>query len=354
MQTLILRFNPIRLKISTNYGAYYAYLSRYFEKILVKSPENSAIDIEVRVLWEDKGFKDHCVALGSYESCSLIGANTWLDKDRIVTTRKVGKKRKVIFDVSLKSNHIKALALIQKKTFKDFMRYSVLGKPQEEWFFTLTYPCLYYPLFWFLEYFKDTYPLHASAVGLQGKGVIICGLEGMGKTSLALSLLKEAGSSFLSDNLIFYDRNKVYPCYELIRLHKHENENLWKDIFEKIGAFKTLKDFYQPRLSWNAAGLIPKVFIFPEFSSHFFIRELSVEEAARRAILLSYLPAELNTYVEYRNLYHMLDLDFYGWLNQYEVLQGLLKGTHRCLIGMPKSDGLEVNANKVRDYLKGI
>ncbi|MCM8774254.1 MAG: hypothetical protein NC820_05930 [Candidatus Omnitrophica bacterium] len=80
------------------------------------------------------------------------------------------------------------------------------------YFFEITYPLVYYPIFWYLEYFKDTHCLHASAIKIGEKGIVICGLEGMGKTTLSLELSQELNGQFISDNLIFYDKTNIYSC----------------------------------------------------------------------------------------------------------------------------------------------
>jgi hypothetical protein len=352
MYTLVLNFNNIGLKVTTNDPAYNSYLRLYFARIISLDRADAPVDIELNIIWEDKAFKTCFRSIAASGGACAIGANTWLNGNRMCMLRKVNHRRKVAFDVLVRDGKIRCTSLIQRKALKDFFRYTLLHKPREEWFFALTYPCLYYPLLWYLEYFKSIHALHASGLYCANKGVILCGLEGIGKTSLALSLLDEPGAFFISDNLILYDDQRIYPCYELIRIHKDDDPLIWRDKFEKVNAFKTLKDFYQPAFDIDSKGIKPDILIFPCFSSRFFIEELKLSEAANTAIALSYLPAELNTYFQYRNLYNMFDAKFDPSASQGQQLTKLL-GQVRCFkIGMPRQEGLEANAKKVRDFIK--
>jgi len=351
MKTISLNIARLKVKIATNYVKYYDYLNLYFGKIILAQDIKDEFDIEINADWKNEPWRNYFQELRQSNSFFEIGANAGIGKKGITTVRKVGKKKKVIFDFGVKDKKFYLNAVMRRKVFKDTIRYGILGKPQEDWFFSVTYPILYYPVFWYQEYFLHTHMLHGSAVELHGKGVVICGLEGIGKTSLALSLLKEQNSHFLSDNLIFYDNERIYPCYELIRIHKNEDSCLWEGRFEKVNQFRSLKDFYKPALGLKNEGIRPDIFIFPQFGSSFCVEEISKPEAINRAIILSQLPAELGNYNEYRNLYNLLDLHFNPWESQYKVLGDLLNSARCYIVGMPKSDGLKRNCARLKSFI---
>ncbi len=65
----------------------------------------------------------------------------------------------------------------------------------------LAYPCLTIPLSELLKR-RGLYMVHAAGVSLEGKGLLIAGASGAGKTTLALALLR-AGFGFLGDDTTF-------------------------------------------------------------------------------------------------------------------------------------------------------
>lgn len=350
-KNLFLNIANLKIKISTNYLKYYNYLNLYFDKIITTQNFEDEFDIEIDACWQKDSLGSYLGELKKGNSFFEIGANTIIDKKRIASIKKIGKRKKVVFDFRLENKKIYLKSIIRRKVFKDAIRYNMLGKAEEEQFFSLTYPILYYPLFWYLEYFQHTHVLHASALNFGNKGVVICGLEGIGKTSLALSLLQEKNTGFISDNLVFYDSKGFYPCYELIRIHKGEDSLLWKGRFEKVSKFKTLKDFYKPISKSNREGIRPVIFIFPQFSSSFSVQEIPKSEAMNKAVILSYLPAELSNYSEFRKLYNLLDLQFSPRESECRVLKNLLDSSHCYSVGMPKSDGLEKNYERLKDFI---
>jgi hypothetical protein len=194
--------------------------------------------------------------------------------------------------------------------------------------------------------------LHASAVEFDGKAVVICGMEGIGKTSLVLSLLQEENTSFLSDNLIFYDSQRIYPCYELIRIHKHEDSSLWRAKFKKVNEFRSLKDFYKPAFRLKREGVQPKIFVFPQFSRKFFVKAIFGPDIVHKAAIMSKLPAELGNYSEFRKLYNFSDLNFNPQKSEYKALSDLLNSSRCYIIGMPKADGLGINSQRLKDFIK--
>jgi hypothetical protein len=82
----------------------------------------------------------------------------------------------------------------------------------------LLYYIIFIPFFYYLERFRSLFLLHASAIKYYEKGVILSGLGGIGKSTFSLGTLLLKGCSFISDNLIFYDYNKIYSCPEPIAL----------------------------------------------------------------------------------------------------------------------------------------
>jgi hypothetical protein len=352
IKTLCLNIAKLKVKIVTNYTKYYDYLRAYFDQIILSQDFEDDFDIGINALWQQEGWGNYLKQLKESGNFADLGANTLIDEKKIVTIRKIGRKKKIIFDFQAEEARLYLKAILRWKVFKDTLRYSIFGKSQEDWFFQVSFPIIYYPVFWYLEYFLHTHMLHASAVEFAGEAVVICGMEGIGKTSLVLSLLQEENTSFLSDNLIFFDSQRVYPCYELIRIHKHEDSSLWKGRFKKVNEFKSLKGFYKPTFRLKAEGIQPGIFVFPQFSEKFFAKLISGPDIVHKAAIISQLPAELGNYSEFRKLYNFSDLNFNPQQSEYKVLSDLLNSTRCYVIGMPKADGLAANSQRLKDFIK--
>ena len=342
--TWAFQIHKLNLNITTNYPDYEKYLLAHFNRVLIEDSSDSAnIDIEAK--WLSKPD-----ILSSENFKTKIAANTYTAKAKVATTRKIARRKKVQFLFKLDSDRLSVKAQVRTKPFKDMMRYKVFAKPQESFFFELTYPVIYYPLFWYLETLYNTHQLHASAIDINGQGIVICGLEGSGKTSLSLLLAKEMQGRFLADNIVFYDEEKIYPCYEPVRIHKGEDKAIWQDSFDKINQFKTLKDFYQPRF-FSQDAVAPKVFIFPVFGDRFCIDELDRSSFADSLLNLNQLTQELGNYNEYSALMNLLGKphDLSG--KRSSALNSLLKASRCFKVCMRKEDGLRENCSKVRDFL---
>jgi hypothetical protein len=352
MKPIILEFCDTKIKLNINYQNYFRYLNFYFQNLILKDDNIKDIDIDVDIIWDNFNWAQSWQEVKKTGSFKTIGANTLLDKNRLVTFRKFAKRNKIFLDLTrLENESFKATISLRRQPLKDFFRYKLGRKSQESLFFELTYPLLYYPLFWYLEANQNIHPIHAGAVEVDGKWVVICGLEGIGKTSLALQLWNES-NQILSDNLIFYNSDNFFPCYELLRLSKNDNILKWNNKIKKVNEFKATKNFYQINHNLIAKSAKPNLVIFPQFSSNYKIKELSPSEATKRALILNQLPAELDNYNEYANLYNLLYLKSDVFTDRYDALYQLLKNTKIYEVNMVKADGLERNASRVKDLIK--
>ncbi len=83
---------------------------------------------------------------------------------------------------------------------------------------TLTYYAVYYPAWWQLESRGAGHPLHAAGVAIDGRALVLAGLPGAGKSTLATSLLAVPGAELLADNVVLHDGRQVYGCFEPLLL----------------------------------------------------------------------------------------------------------------------------------------
>ena len=83
---------------------------------------------------------------------------------------------------------------------------------------TLTYYAVYYPVWWHLEALGRAHPLHAAGVVLDGRGVLLGGLPGCGKSTLVTSFLGTPGAELLADNIVLHDGAQIFGCFEPLLL----------------------------------------------------------------------------------------------------------------------------------------
>ena len=83
---------------------------------------------------------------------------------------------------------------------------------------TLTYYAVYYPVWWHLESRAAGHPLHAAGVAMDGRALVLAGLPGAGKSTLAASLLTVPGAELLADNVVLHDGRQIYGCFEPVLL----------------------------------------------------------------------------------------------------------------------------------------
>jgi hypothetical protein len=342
--SLTISIRDLNIKITTDYPRYYEYLINHFKRVICESRADP--DIVIDASWQ-KSLSN--VALT--DDAVSIGANTILSDRHVVTSRKIGRKKKVRFAFSLKDKTLFVEALSQFKPFKDTFRYTLLHTPQDNFFFELTYPVVYYPVFWYLEYFHNTHVLHAAGVKIKDRAVVINGLEGVGKTTLSLVLAKETKGTFLSDNLIFYDDAKIYACYEPVRLHKTQDSSLWDWNFRKINKFRTMKDFYEPIRDVYSQGISPSVFLTVGFNNKFMIREVPKETIIDLGLNFCNLVQELNNYNEYASLLNLMVKNSQIVTSRSSALSRLLHNVRCFEIGMDRSLGPYGNFEKMKGEL---
>ncbi|HLY37645.1 MAG TPA: hypothetical protein VKU61_06385 [Candidatus Binatia bacterium] len=83
---------------------------------------------------------------------------------------------------------------------------------------TLLYYAVYYPVWWHLEARERAHPLHAAGVALGGRALLLAGLPGCGKSTLATALLGDPGAELLSDNVVLHDGAQLFGCFEPLLL----------------------------------------------------------------------------------------------------------------------------------------
>ena len=90
----------------------------------------------------------------------------------------------------------------------------------------------HFPLFTHLQYRRGWELVHASAVSDGENTMAFCGLNNVGKSTLATYLCREHGYDILTDNFLLVGSHQIYAVPEVIRLNpgslsRFELESIW-------------------------------------------------------------------------------------------------------------------------------
>jgi|APSaa5957512535_1039671.scaffolds.fasta_scaffold26872_3 hypothetical protein len=85
---------------------------------------------------------------------------------------------------------------------------------------------IHFPVFILLDHLKGIKLVHASAVAKKGISTLFCGLNKVGKSSLALYFYKNLDYKVVSDNFLLIGNGNVYSFPEMCRLSPEVSRNL--------------------------------------------------------------------------------------------------------------------------------
>lgn len=88
---------------------------------------------------------------------------------------------------------------------------------------------LHYPLFTLLQYRRGWGILHGAAVSNGRRTMAFCGLNKMGKSTLATHLCREQDYDLLTDNYLLYDGDRIYAFPEVLRLGERSTNRFGVD-----------------------------------------------------------------------------------------------------------------------------
>ena len=209
-----LAMQGVKLRLNSNCQPLVEYMSEHICDFAL--PEVRQPEIEVNVLWLDKDEYDPAVHhFPDLDQLDRIGKRLLADEQQLVWLDILSAKGlQMRFRLDGEKFCVDAIYHFKPSSSKPLETHDAYRYKK---FFSLMKYFVYFPLAWYLEHFFDLYLLHASAVQLNGKAIIIAGVGGVGKTTTSMALLAQDGAQLISENLIFYDANHIYSCYEPIR-----------------------------------------------------------------------------------------------------------------------------------------
>ncbi len=149
-------------------------------------------------------------------------------------------------------------------------------------FSTLLYYLVYHPILWRLSRFGGWHVLHGGALSEGGRAVVLAGMPGCGKSTLAVALSGRPGSKMLSDNLLLFNSGSVMACPELLLLDPGSIARAGRgaDRLTPTGERRVFgRDAYRPA-DMELDPVEPATILVVQRARHSLIEELSPEACA--------------------------------------------------------------------------
>ncbi|MFQ5600917.1 MAG: hypothetical protein ACE5G2_10245 [Candidatus Krumholzibacteriia bacterium] len=211
-------------------------------------------------------------------------------------------------------------------------------------FFGLMSWFVFHPLAWYLEHFRGLYLLHASGMAMSDHGIVIAGVGGVGKTTTGVSLLAN-GARMVSENLIFHDHERIYSCYEPIRIDDTGVELLGdrRDILRtaEIPDGANHKNLYHVDRRAMEDSVAATALFVPRFTHQGYVRPLEIDDCMERLIAFNELTREVNDFYWFAATLNVLWPTLHSLRRREEALRGLLERVGRWEIGIDRTKGVE-------------
>jgi len=208
-----------------------------------------------------------------------------------------------------------------------------------------------WPVATYLALKRNMFFLHGGAATFGGRGIVLVGLQGVGKSTLLLRMLRDPEARLLSDNIYFHDAEKVYACPETIRIDNPSLEFIDPpgDLLRDTGHDSDLgRKMYVVNAARTCEHFVPDVFIIPRFHpDKSAIVPLNKNEDARNMFaVFCELAMELNTFHQWAAPFLLRDGCFST--NRHTALQALLKNKPIYHLHIRKGDNPDLLLDLIR------
>jgi hypothetical protein len=329
----------------------------------VPGPEaapHTAPDIDVKVRWFDAAdAPEDALVFEGQEALERIGKRHLANDDVLVWTDTVRVKELAFrFRVAGRRLAVEATYIYAPRADKLACNPHYL----ERRLFGLTSWFVFHPLAWYLEHFRGLYLLHASAIEMHGSGIetgaralLIPGVGGVGKTTTSVALIAQ-GARLISENLVFYDAENVYSCYEPIRLDERSVELLRESHhpLEKAAIPDGAKAKNMYHLGRAAiADVVPAGWVFvPRFTSSAFVREMNVDECVERLLVCNELTREVDDYAWFAATLNLKWPTSRSLERRAETLRAFVQRMQRYEIGIDRTRGVEPVLHAILEHTR--
>lgn len=295
----------VSLNISSNNPKLIEYASEHLGG-LARDPM-IAPDIEVNCQWNEGNWRSGTNPFSQDGELSVYGKHM------------LGKQNELIW---LNTLRMKGLQLRFRRSSGRFLfditycnppKKENIGSTQEyeaRKYFSLMNYLFYYPLFWYLENFRNWTPIHASAIETTYGGVMIGGLGRNGKTTLCATILQNADARLISENIVLTDGEHLYPCFKPIHLNG-KNLKMLSEKFQGLRKMRLSKGLKERSLNHfdltnMPIGIRSAALFLPNFSPQCYIKRIVPEIAVEKLLAVNRLTPEIDNYYRYASALEMI------------------------------------------------
>lgn len=144
-----------------------------------------------------------------------------------------------------------------------------------------------FPAFWALARYAGIYAMHGSGVSVDGEGIALVGLAGIGKSTVSIALTLDSDASFIADNYLLYDSEKLYPFPEWIRF-SHLTKSLLGRSLQKLGTSSFTRygrAYFRLDKTLISGPVRPRAIILPRLADRTELRKTAVTATLDRIVL---------------------------------------------------------------------
>ncbi|MBN1794143.1 MAG: hypothetical protein JW844_04185 [Candidatus Omnitrophica bacterium] len=339
-----------KVRISTDYLPWKEYLDMHFGKLLTPDSRDD-VDIDINGLWLNELWGSRPLRAERTERFpDRVGGSIVRSENEICWVQKLrGRRLRII--ATWQKNRFLVESLFQRKVIKDVTK-ELLGSSGSLRLFELTYQLVYYPAWYYLETAKGVHFLHGSAVRLGDSAVVFAGLEGIGKTTLALAFLGYDGE-LISDNILCYTETGVVTMPEPIRLHSTALPFMSRLSLRKIRMGKAQKGFYELGNACLDEATAVKAVFLPVCGDRTEIIPISAEQCAHFILAANHLTGEIGGYQPFVSCMSMLRPDAAIDSSRREKLVKLLSGARSAILRVKRDGDIETLAHTILSWLEG-
>ena len=336
-------FNDVVIQVSSNHSPLIDHIKEHVRPLI--SGENSdAPNVSININWRENEPEKRfpLLALAEKPEAVKIGKRLYRLNDTLLWT-----------DIIRVDNMVSLFSLKDEQLTGEYDYYSDIPPKKLEKnpdyrskkYFSLLKYFLYFPMIWYHEQFKSCYLLHASGVALDGRGVALGGVGGVGKTTTCVGLLRRENTFLLSQNLVFYDDQNYYQLYEPIRLDDNSVDLLAdkKDAISlaNFPAGTRPKKLFHVQPQYRMNTVPAKLMILPEFAPESAVINASPATALMMLENYNMLTREINDYYWYAATLNLLRPEHFPYQERIRMLEKLLQNIPAYCLQIDRSGGVQ-------------
>ena len=349
MPRVVVEMQGVRLAVSSDYPDLVDYVRLHLPDHVTTGGEPH---VEVNVQWHEGAAADPAaLAFPGQEALDRVGKRLLAGPDTLVWTDTLRIKNLVL------RFRMQGERLVMDARYAYTPRAAKLEEqPNYRYkkFFGLMSWFVFFPMSWYLEP-RGGPPLGRPGGGARGGGGgVRGGGGGVGKTTTGVSLLAQPGSRLVSENLIYYDAERIYSCYEPIRLDDAsvallgERRQILAPADIPDGA--NHKNLYHVRRGAITDAVPGTALFVPRFTRHGFVRALDADRCLEMLLAFNTLTREVNDYQWFAATLDVAWPTPRSLERRASTLRALL-GRMRCYeIGIDRTQGVEPVVRAVLEH----